>query len=59
MVRGKLEPGLAELGPGEIVQLERSGYFCADSVDSKPGAPVLNRSVGLRDSWAKIEKKGG
>jgi glutaminyl-tRNA synthetase len=53
----KLEPGLAAAKPGERFQFIRQGYFCADSVDSKPGAPVFNRSVPLRDSWAKIERK--
>jgi len=40
------------------VQFERVGYFCLDP-DSKPGAPVWNRTVGLKDGWAKIEAKGG
>jgi len=39
------------------VQFERLGYFCRDA-DSKPGHLVFNRTVGLRDTWAKIEKKG-
>jgi glutaminyl-tRNA synthetase len=47
----RLEPALASLAPGDRVQLERVGYFCADS-DSKPGALVLNRTIALRDSWA-------
>jgi len=54
----KLEPSLAAAAPGTRVQFERVGYFCVDTVDSKPGAPVFNRTVGLRDSWTKIEKKG-
>jgi glutaminyl-tRNA synthetase len=37
----------------------RQGYFCADSKDSKPGRPVFNRAVALRDTWAKIEQKQG
>ena len=53
----KLEPGLADLGLGETVQFERQGYFCLDP-DSSPEAPVFNRTVGLRDSWAKTQKKG-
>jgi len=53
----KLEPSLAEVPPGEGVQFERKGYFCADSADSKPGKPVFNRTVSLRDTWAKIERK--
>ncbi len=55
----KLEPALAAAQPGERVQFERSGYFIADGVDSRPGAPLFNRTVSLRDSWAKIEKKIG
>jgi len=55
----QLEPSLASAVPGARYQFERHGYFCADSVDSKPGAPVFNRTVGLRDAWAKIEKAGG
>ncbi len=42
--------------PGDQFQFERKGFFCAD-VDSKPGKPVFNLTVSLRDSWAKIEKK--
>ncbi len=45
------EPSLAALQPGETVQFERQGYFCADSVESIAGKPVLNRTVTLRDSW--------
>jgi len=50
------EPGLAEVKPGEQFQFLRQGYFCADP-DSKPGNPVFNRAVSLRDTWAKIEQK--
>ncbi|MFO0877481.1 MAG: glutamine--tRNA ligase/YqeY domain fusion protein [Gemmataceae bacterium] len=49
----KLEPALAQAAPGERFQFERQGYFCADTRDSRPGQPVFNRTVGLRDSWAK------
>jgi glutaminyl-tRNA synthetase len=59
VVSARLEPSLAEVEPGEPFQLERNGYFCTDAADSRPGAPVLNRAVALRDSWAKIEKRGG
>ncbi|MEJ2383341.1 MAG: glutamine--tRNA ligase/YqeY domain fusion protein [Xanthomonadales bacterium] len=52
-----VEPGVAEGGPGDFYQFERTGYFCHDAVDSKPGRPVLNRIVTLRDSWARIEKE--
>ena len=54
----KLEPSLATAQPGDRMQFERVGYFCVDTVDSRPGRPVFNRTVSLRDSWAKIEKKG-
>ncbi len=50
------EPSLAEARPGDRYQFERLGYFACDP-DTKPGAPVFNRSVSLRDTWAKIEKK--
>ncbi|MFT5051714.1 MAG: glutaminyl-tRNA synthetase [Chlamydiales bacterium] len=52
-----IEPSLAEPGAWETFQLERKGYFCVDCVDSRPGKLVLNRTVALRDSWAKLEKK--
>ncbi|MCA9655519.1 MAG: glutamine--tRNA ligase/YqeY domain fusion protein [Myxococcales bacterium] len=56
----KLEPSLAELEPEGRVQLERLGYFCADRNDHRaPDQLVLNRTIGLRDSWAKLEKKQG
>ena len=54
----QLEPALGEAAAGETFQFERTGYFTVDTVDSRPGAPVYNRTVGLRDSWAKLEKKG-
>ena len=58
MLQGcKLEPGLADLELGETVQFERQGYFCLDT-DSTPEKPVFNRTVSLRDSWAKTQKKG-
>ncbi|MDP6549969.1 MAG: glutamine--tRNA ligase/YqeY domain fusion protein [Dehalococcoidia bacterium] len=52
----RVEPGLAGAAPGSSYQFLRQGYFCVDSVDSAPGALVFNRTVPLRDSWAKIEK---
>ncbi|MEQ1948205.1 MAG: glutamine--tRNA ligase/YqeY domain fusion protein [Bryobacteraceae bacterium] len=52
----KLEPSLAGAKPLEGFQFERLGYFCVDK-NSKPGAPVFNRTVTLKDTWAKIEKK--
>ncbi len=55
----KLEPGLRDAKPGEPRQFERLGYFCADSEDSQPDALVFNRTIALRDSWAKLAKKLG
>lgn len=55
----KLEPSLAEAEPGVTIQFERMGYFCVDSVDSRPGAPVFNRTITLKDTWAKVQKQGG
>ncbi len=52
----KAEPGLKESMPGERFQFLRQGYFCVDK-DSQPGRPVFNRTVALRDTWAKIQKK--
>jgi glutaminyl-tRNA synthetase len=52
----KLEPSLANAPVESRYQFERLGYFCVDS-DSKPGKPVFNRTVPLKDTWAKIEKK--
>ena len=49
----RVEPALAALRPGEAVQFERQGYFCLD-VDSRPDRLVFNRTVGLRDTWAKV-----
>ena len=52
-----VEPALADAAPGERFQFERVGYFCADAYDSKPGKPVFNRTVTLKDSWSKEAKK--
>ena len=49
----RLEASLADASPEDRFQFERLGYFCLDESDSKPGAPVFNRTVSLRDSWAK------
>ena len=53
----KLEPGLANSKPGERFQFERQGYFCVDSKDSKPDKLVFNRTVTLRDEWARLQKR--
>ncbi len=52
----KVEPSLADAAPGARFQFERQGYFCVDTRDSAAFKPVFNRTVPLRDSWAKIEK---
>src|SRR5438034_974435 len=54
----KLEPSLASAARGSRYQFERLGYFCVDP-DSKPGQPVFNRTVALKDTWSKIEKRAG
>jgi glutaminyl-tRNA synthetase len=53
----RIEPSLAGARPGDRYQFERLGYFCVDP-DSRPEAPVFNRTVTLRDAWAKIVQKG-
>lgn len=53
----KVEPGLLKATPGSICQFERLGYFCVDSKESSKDLLVFNRTVTLRDSWAKIEQK--
>ncbi len=56
VTNAKLEPSLMEAKSGSVFQFERLGYFVADTEDSRPDAPVFNRVVTLRDSWAKAEK---
>jgi glutaminyl-tRNA synthetase len=51
----RIEPTLAELPVGETVQFERLGYFCPDP-DSTPERAVFNRTLGLKDTWAKLQK---
>ena len=53
----KVEPSLTQAEAGSRFQFERQGYFCADTADSSPGRPVFNRTVTLRDTWAKIQAK--
>ncbi len=53
----KIEPSLADAGPGAHFQFERLGYFFTDPKDSQPGRPVFNRTVTLRDTWAKESAK--
>jgi glutaminyl-tRNA synthetase len=54
----KVEPGLGSVKPEERFQFERLGYFCVDP-DSTAGKPMFNRIVSLKDTWARIEKRGG
>ena len=57
-VRGaKIEPSVARDRPGTRYQFERTGYFVSDVVESSAGALVFNRTITLRDSWAKIRDK--
>jgi glutaminyl-tRNA synthetase len=58
LTESRVEPALAAAAPGEAVQFERQGYFCADP-DSRRSRLVFNRTVGLRDSWAKAQVSGG
>ncbi|MBN1320432.1 MAG: glutamine--tRNA ligase/YqeY domain fusion protein [Thermoleophilia bacterium] len=55
----KLEPSLAAADPGSRYQFERLGYFFTDPEDSRPGSPVFNRTVTLKDTWARIESRQG
>jgi glutaminyl-tRNA synthetase len=55
--RAYVEAAVAEGAPGDFYQFERNGYFCHDIIDSKPGRPVLNRIVTLRDSWSRSEQE--
>jgi glutaminyl-tRNA synthetase len=57
VVMGHVEPSLAKAAPGSSYQFERLGYFCTDLKDSSGRRLVFNRTVALRDSWAKIEKR--
>ncbi|MEM8932260.1 MAG: glutamine--tRNA ligase/YqeY domain fusion protein, partial [Acidobacteriota bacterium] len=56
--QGFVEPSLVTAEPGSRWQFERLGYFVADAEDSRPGKPVWNRTVTLRDTWAKVEQQG-
>jgi glutaminyl-tRNA synthetase len=57
VIRAQLEPALKDAQAESHFQFERHGYFVADLQDSKPGAPVFNRTVTLKDSWAKSADK--
>jgi glutaminyl-tRNA synthetase len=51
-----VEPSLADAKPGDRFQFERQGYFCVDPDSLTSGKLIFNRTVGLKDTWAKIEK---
>jgi glutaminyl-tRNA synthetase len=53
-----IEPGAAKVAPETRLQFERTGYFVADRYENTPGNPVFNRTVALRDTWAKIRERG-
>jgi glutaminyl-tRNA synthetase len=55
----RVEPGLAGAAPGSTYQFLRQGYFCVDSSDSSPDRLVFNRTVSMRDSWARAAKAQG
>jgi glutaminyl-tRNA synthetase len=57
LTASRIEPGLAAAAVGEVVQFERQGYFCLDQ-DSESGRLVFDRTVGLRDSWTKVQTSG-
>jgi glutaminyl-tRNA synthetase len=57
LTESRVEPALATALPGEPVQFERQGYFCPD-LDSAPNRLIFNRTVGLRDSWVKMQGVG-
>ncbi len=54
----KLEPMLGSAAPGDRFQFERVGYFCVDTARTASGAPIFNRTVTLKDTWARIEQRG-
>jgi len=56
-ITAQIEPNLKNVEPGFKCQFERQGYFCADNKDSKPGKPVFNKTVSLKDTWVKVQKK--
>ena len=57
-ITAKVEPSLKAAVGGQRMQFERNGYFCVDTIDSRPGQPVFNRIAPLRDSWSKMQTKG-
>ena len=59
LTEARVEPSVKDDAAGTRYQFERQGYFMSDPVDSRPGAIVFNRTVTLRDTWAKLQAKGG
>ncbi|MCO7226692.1 glutamine--tRNA ligase/YqeY domain fusion protein [Pleionea sp. CnH1-48] len=59
LTEARIEMSVKEVAPETRFQFEREGYFCSDRIDCVDGKLVFNRTVTLRDSWAKVEKKGG
>ena len=59
LTESRVEPALGEIPLGMPVQFERQGYFCLDTVDATPNRLVFNRTVSLRDAWAKAQNRGG
>ena len=57
VVQAKAEPSVGDLQEGDVVQFERKGYYCVDR-DSSPDQIVMNQTITLRDTWAKVQKKG-
>jgi len=57
IIKCKVEPALLEAKPEDVFQFERVGYFCVDSKKSRPETLVFNRTVTLRDTWAKLEQE--
>jgi glutaminyl-tRNA synthetase len=55
VITAQLEAGLKNAAAEDRFQFERHGYFVADRIDSKPGAPVFNRTVTLKDSWTRVK----
>jgi glutaminyl-tRNA synthetase len=58
VITAKVEPGMAQADPVQRYQFERTAYFCVDPHDSRPGKPVFNRTITLKDTWAKEQGKG-
>ena len=56
-ITGYVEPSIKKAKPEDRFQFERLGYFCVDRRDSKPKKIVLNKTIGLKDSWSKIKDK--